>query len=135
MLVITKESHRNNGVEVDNNSTLWLNEEKLGHSNLPVITRKYNLDYRKYKFEICIFMTTNLQQKLMNLVNAIEILTFKYNEKRQQKRDLVMSLFIIISSDEKVFNIFKVINKGTLKNHLLKVFNKQDFTKAIRIGI
>ena len=46
-----------------------------------------------------------------------------------------MSLFIIISSDEKVFNIFKVINKGTLKNHLLKVFNKQDFTKAIRIGI
>ena len=61
MLAITKESHRNNGVEVDNNSTLWLNEEKLGHSNLPVITRKYNLDYRKYEFEICIFMTTNLQ--------------------------------------------------------------------------
>ena len=29
MLVITKEAHRNNGVEVDNNSTLWLNEKHM----------------------------------------------------------------------------------------------------------
>ena len=29
MLVITKEPHRNNGVEVDNNSTLWLNEKHM----------------------------------------------------------------------------------------------------------
>ena len=48
VLKITKETWKNNGIEVIVNSinTLWLNEknieEKLGHKNLQVIINKYN---------------------------------------------------------------------------------------------
>ena len=53
VLKITKETWKNNGIEVIVNriSTLWLNEknieEKLGHKNLPVITNKYDKIYKK----------------------------------------------------------------------------------------
>ena len=58
VLKITKETWKNNGIEVIVNSinTLWLNEknieEKLGHKNLQVITIKYNKIYEKSRYEI-----------------------------------------------------------------------------------
>ena len=39
-----------------------------------------------------IFMITSLQQKLKNLVIMIEILTMKYKDKKQQKKNLVVKL-------------------------------------------
>ena len=48
MVDIGKETYENNHIEVivDSIGTLWLNEkhieEKLGHKNLPVITKKYD---------------------------------------------------------------------------------------------
>ena len=53
VLKITKETWKNNGIEVIVNSinTLWLNEknieEQLGHENLQVITNKYDKIYKK----------------------------------------------------------------------------------------
>ena len=52
MFNITKETLKNNGIEVivDSVNALWLNEknieEKLGHKNLPVISNKYDKIYK-----------------------------------------------------------------------------------------
>ena len=53
MFNITKETLKNNGIEVIVNSVneLWLNEknieEQLGQKNVQVITNKYNKIYKK----------------------------------------------------------------------------------------
>ena len=53
MFNITKETLKNNGIEVIVNSVneLWLNEknieEQLGQKNVQVITSKYNKIYKK----------------------------------------------------------------------------------------
>ena len=53
MVNITKEAYENSGTEaiVDNMGNLWLNgkhiEEELGHKNLPVVTNKYDPEYKK----------------------------------------------------------------------------------------
>ena len=58
MFNITKETLKNNGIEVivDSVNTLWLNgkhvEEKLGHKNLPVISNKYDKIYKKRRCEL-----------------------------------------------------------------------------------
>ena len=52
---VGKETYENNDIEVrvDGLGTLWLNEkhaeEKLGHKNLPVITKKYDAVYKKHR--------------------------------------------------------------------------------------
>ena len=58
MVNITKKTYENNDIEVIVNGigTLWLNEKhvegKLGHKNLPVITKKYDPIYKKHKYEL-----------------------------------------------------------------------------------
>ena len=58
MFNIDKETYKNNDIEaiIDSIGTLWLNEkkieEKLGHKNIPVITNKYNQEYKKRKYEL-----------------------------------------------------------------------------------
>ena len=58
MVNITKEMYENNGIEVitDNLNTLWLNEkhveQQLGHKNLWAVTRKYDEEYRKCRYEL-----------------------------------------------------------------------------------
>ena len=53
MFNITKETLKNNGIEVivDSVNELWLNEknieEQLGQKNVQVITNKYNKIYKK----------------------------------------------------------------------------------------
>ena len=57
MFNITKETHKNNEIEVivDSANVLWLNEknieEKLGHKNLPAISNKYGI-YKKCRYEL-----------------------------------------------------------------------------------
>ena len=52
---VGKETYENSDIEVivDGLGTLWLNEkhaeEKLGHKNLPVITKKYDAVYKKHR--------------------------------------------------------------------------------------
>ena len=52
---VGKETYENNDIEVrvDGLGTLWLNEkhaeEKLGHKNLPVITKKYDAVYKNHR--------------------------------------------------------------------------------------
>ena len=52
---VGKETYENNDIEVrvDGLGTLWLNEkhaeEKLGHKNLPVITKKYDTVYKNHR--------------------------------------------------------------------------------------
>ena len=52
---VGKETCENNDIEVrvDGLGTLWLNEkhaeEKLGHKNLPVITKKYDAVYKNHR--------------------------------------------------------------------------------------
>ena len=58
MIAIGIETYENNNMEVivDVIGTLWLNEkdirEKLGHKNLPVITKKYHPVYKKHRYEL-----------------------------------------------------------------------------------
>ena len=58
MFNITKETHKNNEIEVivDSANVLWLNEknieEKLYHKNVPVISNKYNKIYKKCRYEL-----------------------------------------------------------------------------------
>ena len=60
-LILTKfgkETYENNNTEVtvDGIGKLWLNEkhieEQLGHTNLPVITNKYDQVYQKHRHEL-----------------------------------------------------------------------------------
>ena len=57
MVNITKETYENNGIEVitDEFGELWLNErhvqQQLGLKNLPALTKKYDEEYRKCRYE------------------------------------------------------------------------------------
>ena len=58
MVNITKETYEVNGIEVmtDEIGKLWLNErhvqEKLGRKILPVLTNKYDEEYKKCRSEL-----------------------------------------------------------------------------------
>ena len=58
MVNITKERYENNGIEVitDNFNTLWLNarhvQQQLGRKILRAVTKKYNEEYKKRRFEL-----------------------------------------------------------------------------------
>ena len=58
MVNITKETYENNGAEVitDEFDELWLNErhvqQQLGLKNLPVLTNKYDGEYKKCRYEL-----------------------------------------------------------------------------------
>ena len=58
MVDISKKALENNVIEVivDGIGMSWLNEkhieEKLGHKNLPVIANKYDLVYKKGRYEL-----------------------------------------------------------------------------------
>ena len=58
MIGVSKELWEENGVEVvvDKYSIKWSNEkhieEGLDHANLPIVTRRYSLEYRKHRYEL-----------------------------------------------------------------------------------
>ena len=55
---ITQETYQNNGIEViaDKFGKLWLNErhtqQQLGLKNLPALTKKYDGEYKKCRYEL-----------------------------------------------------------------------------------
>ena len=55
MVIITKETYENNGIEVitEKFGELWLNkrhvQQQLGYKNLPALTNKYDKEYKNYK--------------------------------------------------------------------------------------
>ena len=79
-------------VIVDNNGILWLNkkniEEGLSHSNLPVITKKYHSDYKKYRYQLVdkwnkqpsrIFLHKDFALKVIMDCGTVESLRLKEN--------------------------------------------------------
>ena len=58
MVNVTKETLKNNGIEViiDSVNALQLNErhieKQLGHKNVPAVTNKYNKIYKKHRYEL-----------------------------------------------------------------------------------
>ena len=62
MTIISKIAWKNSGVEVFDDIDVkgviyfWLNEKhietKIGHSNLPIVTNKYDPEYKKCRFEL-----------------------------------------------------------------------------------
>ena len=58
MVNINKKTYGNNDIEVitDKFSKLWLNErhgqQQLGFKNLPVLTNKYDEEYKKCRYEL-----------------------------------------------------------------------------------
>ena len=78
-------------VIVDNNGILWLNKkniEGLSHSNLPVITRKYHSDYKKYRYQLVdkwnkqpsrIFLHKDFALKVIMDCGTVESLRLKEN--------------------------------------------------------
>ena len=80
MFNITKETWKNNGIEVivDNVNALWPNkkniEEKLRHKNLPVITKKYNKIYKKCRCDLVNKPIRQLDRKLLHIDLALKII-------------------------------------------------------------
>ena len=58
MVNITKQKYENNDKEIitDNLNRWWLNErhveQQSGHKNLRAVTRKYDEEYRKCKYDL-----------------------------------------------------------------------------------
>ena len=70
---------------------------------------------------IDIFMITDLQKKLMNLVIMIDIVIMEKNREKRLKEEL-NCVFVRINPDKKDFNIFKAINK--IHRHMFKSTKK-----------
>ena len=94
MVDISKKTFEKNDIEVivDGTGTLWLNEmhieEKLGHKNLPVITKIYEPVYKKHIYE---------------LVNKPK----KQQSRRSFRSDLALKVIIDYRTDESCSLIMK----------------------------
>ena len=118
MFNITKETWEINGA-------LWLNEknieEKLGHKNLPVITKKCNRIYKKRRCD---------------LVNK----TIKQSDKRFLLIDLALKIIIDCRTNKSCifkkrlgFKLYDVINtkKQTIINSIKYTFEGENYTNSI----
>ena len=91
MTIISKIAWKNSGVEVIddtyvNSRYFWLNEKhietKIGHSNLPVVTNKYDPMYKKCRLQLVdkpkykpcrIFICNNAAEKLVKTLKTDKI--------------------------------------------------------------
>ena len=80
MFNITKETHKNNEIEVivDSANVLWLNEknieEKLYHKNVPVISNKYNKIYKKCRYELVNKPIKQSDRRFLHIDLALKII-------------------------------------------------------------
>ena len=80
MLEISTKTWWKNGIEeiVDDNGTLWLNEkqieEKFGHTNLPVITSKYDTEYKKCRFELVDQLNNQPNRRILRNDLALKVI-------------------------------------------------------------
>ena len=107
VLKITKETWRNNGIEVivDSVNALWLNEknieEKLGHKNLPVITNKYDKIYKKHRYELVNIPIKQSDRRFLHIDLALKIIMGCRTDKScSLKKKLGFKLHDVINTKE-----------------------------------
>ena len=119
MVNITKETYENNGIEVitDKFGKLWLNErhvqQQLGLKNLPALTKKYDEEYRKCRYE----WNESTKQSCRRFVHsglALKIIMDCRTDKScNLKRDLGFTLHYVINTKEQtVINSIKYTFEG-----------------------
>ena len=80
MFNITKETLKNNGIEVivDSVNALWLNEknieETFGHKYLPAILNKYDKIYKKSRYELVDKLIKQPNTKFLHIALALKII-------------------------------------------------------------
>ena len=122
MFNITKETLKNNGIEVivDSVNALWLNEknieEKLGHKNLPVVTNKYNKIYKKSRDELVNKPIKQSNRKFLHINLALKIIIDCRTDKSCSFfKKLGFQLYDAINSKEKtIINSIKDALKGKI---------------------
>ena len=92
-------------VIVEYNSTLWLNEkhieEKLGHTNLPVITNTYDTEYKKRRFELVDQLNNQPETRFLRNDLALKvIIDHTTDESSSFKRKLWFNLIDKINTKE-----------------------------------
>ena len=120
MVNITKERYENNGIEVitDNFNTLWLNErhvqQQLGRKNLRAVTKKYNEEYKKRRFELIDESTKQSHRKFIRNDLALKIIMdCRTDESCNLKRNLGFTLHDVINTKEQtVINAIKDAFEG-----------------------
>ena len=120
MFNITQETLENNGIEVivDSFNALWLNEknteEKLGHKNLPVITKKYNKIYKKRRCELVNKPIKQSNRRFLHIDLALKIIMDCRTDKScSLKKKLGFKLHDVINTKEQtIINSIKDTFEG-----------------------
>ena len=120
MVNITKEKYENNNIEVitDKFAELWLNEmhlqEQLGHKNLRAVTKKYDEEYKKYRYELINDPIKQPNRKFIRNDLALKIIMdCRTDESCNLKRNLGFTLHDVINTKEQtVINSIKDAFEG-----------------------
>ena len=107
VVVITKETFENNEIEtiIDGVNTLWLNErhieKKLGHTNLPSITNKYDEIYKKRRCELINEPVKQPNRRFLHNDLPLKIIMdCKTDESCNLKKNLRFTLHDVINTKE-----------------------------------
>ena len=105
---ISKKPYENNDIEVivDDIGTLSLNEKQeeeiLGHSNLPVITNKYDPVFKKRRYELVDEPKKQPNRRFLHCDFPIKvIMDCRTDESRNLKKNLGFRLHNLINTQEK----------------------------------
>ena len=127
MFNITKETLKNNGIEVivDSVNALWLNEknieEKLGHKNLPVISNKYDKIYKKRRCELVNKPIKQSDRRFLHIDLALKIIMDCRTDKScSLKKNLGFKLYDVINTKEQ-----------TIINSIKDTFEGENYTNSI----
>ena len=120
MFNITKETLKNNGIEVIVVivNALWLNEknieEKLGHKNLPVISNKYDKIYKKCRYELVNKPIKQSDRRFLHIDLALKIIMDCRTDKScSLKKNLGFKLYDVINTKEQtIINSIKDTFEG-----------------------
>ena len=120
MFNITKETLKNNGIEVIVVivNALWLNEknieEKLGHKNLPVISNKYDKIYKKCRYELVNKPIKQSDRRFLHIDLALKIIMDCRTDKScSLKKNLGFKLYDVINTKEQtIINLIKDTFEG-----------------------
>ena len=122
MAIINKITWKNNGVEVIdhvgvNNRYFWLNENhieiKICHSNLPVVTNKYDLEYKKHRYELVDepkyqpfrrFIRNDLAEKLINILGKDKMNVFKNSLRFNVTDTFISKEQTVLASIKEIFD-------------------------------
>ena len=107
MFNITKETLKNNGIEVmvDSSNALWLNEnnieEKLGHRKLPAVSNKFDKIYKKCRYELVNKPIQQSDKRFLHTDLALKIIMDCRTDKLSSlKKKLGFKLYYVINTKE-----------------------------------